>query len=150
VTKQLKIQTGYLSFNNEQFQVVHTRKKWYDGELFSFIFWIVLLGFLIKRTSDSHDNRNLILGIYIAVVVAHLIKFGFFFRAVFVKRRNPVTDTIWVKDIGKIKIKPTLFGNRIIKVYHHRNDVYRFTAHRVDLDGMNFAGVVGQMGIVVE
>ncbi|TDO26519.1 hypothetical protein [Sediminibacterium goheungense] len=150
MTIQLKIPTGYLLFSNEQFQVVHTRKKWYDGELFSFISWMVLFGFLIKRASDSHDYRNLILGLYIALVVAHLIKFGFFLRAVFVKRRNPVTDTIWVKDIRKIKIKPTLFGNRVIKVYHHRNDVYRVTAHRVDLDGMNFAGQLGDLGIAVE
>ncbi len=150
MSSQLKITTGYLSFNNEQFQVVHTKKKWYDGELFSFIFWIVLLGFLIKRASDSHDYRNLILGIYIALVVAHLIKFGFFLRAVFIKRRNPVTDTIWVKDIRKIKIRDTLFGNHVIKVYHHRNDVYSVTAHRVDLDGMDFAETVKQMGIAVE
>lgn len=150
MTIQLKIPTGYLLFNNEQFQIVHTRKKWYDGELFTFVFGIVFSALLIVKASDSHDYKKLLLGMSIALGVAHLIKFGFFLRTVFVKRRNPVTDTIWVKDIRKIKIKPTLFGNRVIKVYHHRNDVYRVTAHRADLDGMNFAGQLGDMGIAVE
>lgn len=38
---QLKIQTGCLIFNSEQFQIVHTKKKWYDGQLFTIIFGVV-------------------------------------------------------------------------------------------------------------
>lgn len=148
MSNQLKIPTGYLSFNNEQFQLIHAKKKWYDGQLFTIVCGFIISGSLIKTSLDDNDHTKQVLGIFL--LTAYLIFFVFFLWDVLVKRRNPVTDTVWVKDIRKIKIKPTLFGNRVIKVYHHRNDVYRFTAHRVDLDEMNFAGRVREMGIAVE
>lgn len=111
-------------------------------------FWCCFLISIIKKASDNNNLTLQLLGI--AVLAAYLIQFGYFLWAVFVKRRKPVTDTLWVKDIRKIKITPTLFGNRVVKIYHQRDGVYRFTAHRVDLDEMDFAGVVREMGITLE
>ncbi len=148
MASQLKIQTGQLLFNNEQFQVIHAKKKWYDGQLFTIVCGFIISGSLIKTADDDNDRTKQVLGI--ALLAGYLILFGFFLWDVLVKRRKPVTDTLLVKDIRKIKIKPTLFGNRVVKIYHQKDDVYRLTAHRVDLDEINFTGVVSGMGITVE
>lgn len=142
---RLKTSSGFLRFNNEQVEIVRTKKKWYDGQLF-----VILCGFVtfyaLMQTSQERNDRTLFI-LSSCLLGAYVVLSLFFLWEVLVKRKIDSVESIPVKDIRVIKIKPTLFNHRILKVYHRKDDLSRFMVRKTDVAISDFVAWVEEMRI---